>query len=86
VLFGLVYFVLFCFVFNYLETAYLPLFHRGRFLRIIFFDLEATFMVFLGDHLYTTKSDFVPSSIYSNINLLLQLINPGKDCPVISNL
>lgn len=43
-------------------------------------------MVYLGDYQYTSNSDIVPSSIYSNIDLLLQLINPRKECPAISNL
>lgn len=55
-------------------------------LRIIFFDLEATSSVYLGDCQYTSKSDFVPSSIYSNIDLLLQIIKPRKESPAISNL
>lgn len=65
---------------------YLPVFYRNMLLRIILFDLEVTSMVYLGDYQYTSKSDIVPNSIYSNIDLLLQLINPRKECPAISNL
>jgi len=55
-------------------------------LRITLFDLEALSSVYLGDCQYTSKSDFVPSSIYSNTDLLLQVVNPRKECPTISNL
>lgn len=65
---------------------YLPVFYRNMLLRIVLFDLEATYSVFLGDYQYNSKSDFVPSSIYSNIDSLQQLINPAKECPAISNL
>lgn len=62
------------------------MFYRNTLLRIVLFDLEATYSVFLGDYQYNSKSDFVPSSIYISIDLLLQLINPTKECPAIHNL
>lgn len=65
---------------------YLPVVYRNMLLKIILFDLEATSSVYLCDYQYTSKSDPVPSSIYSNIDLLLQLINPRKECPTINNL
>lgn len=65
---------------------YLPVVYRNMLLRIILFDLEAASSVYLGDYQYTSKSDPVPSSINSKIDVLLQLINPRKECPTNNNL